>query len=216
MSTIIAFSGASNSGKTTLMNKMKEWCTEHYGKESVKILGEVIRREPVDITEVRKDGSDYFERQLKWTGEKMRMERELFWEPNPRLVLIDRSLADSLFYINFYINKSQLSPVQIAKFADFYREVSYTLKDHVQRLYNYIFMPTPIESITQDGFRYANLKAMQSVEYTEIRKNTFYASDMPGTINKIINQPIGYFYENPDAPTEELKLAKWVKDVISK
>ena len=212
MSTIIiAFSGASNSGKTTLMNAMKDYCVSKYGEDSVKWVGEVIRREPVDITQVRSNGASYFEKQLEWTGKKIQQEAELFdfviGQPNaPRLVLIDRSLADSFFYINFYINKSQLREDQYEKYADFYEEVERRMRHHMAKLYTHIFIPYPIKEIVQDGFRYNQLKTFQEIEYREILKNVRYYNDISGGA-QVMNLPISQYYGIDG-------VARWVKDVI--
>lgn len=209
MSTIIAFSGASNSGKTTLMNVMEKYCIEKHGEGSCKVLGEVIRKEPIDIDKIRENGSEYLQKQLQWTGEKMRMERELFWEDNPRLVLIDRSLADSLFYINFYTNKSQLSFEETKRFVSFYKEVSFTLKNHMKSLYDYVFMPEPIKRIKQDNYRSNMLGVLQDIEFNEILKNTNHNGEAYS--NVIIDKISNFYYD-----FEKRELAAWVTEIINK
>lgn len=208
MSAVIAFSGASNSGKTTLMNAMKKYCIEQHGEGSCMVLGEVIRKEPVDINKIRQNPSEYLKKQIQWTGEKMRMERELLWIDKPRLVLIDRSLADSLFYISFYIDKSQLSKEELKQFALLYKEVNYALIEHTHRIYTYIFLPEPLTNIVQDGYRYENLNILQDIEYNEIMKNNRIA--LRGYEGKLFMGFIDQWYSN----FEERDLAEWVKNII--
>lgn len=206
MSAVIAFSGASNSGKTTLIDAMKKYCIEQHGEGSCMVLGEVIRKEPVDINKIRQNPSEYLKKQVQWTGEKMRMERELLWIDKPKLVLIDRSLADSLFYISFYIDKSQLSKEELKQFALLYKEVSYTLQEHGRYVYTHLFAPYPIKKIDHDGYRYENLNILQDIEYEEIIKNNEYF----GLGHKMFKGHINEWYSN----FEKRELAQWVKNII--
>ena len=115
----IAFSGCSNAGKTTSINNVKDY----FGDDAV-ILDEVIRRKKdFNIDEIRADANAYVDFQIEVISKKIEEEKNAIKKHEAKIILIDRSLVDSMMYFLFYIDKSKLDSKHLQKYFDFYNVI---------------------------------------------------------------------------------------------
>lgn len=128
MAKIIAFSGGCFSGKTTTMEVLREelFCRDYH----VIIFDELIRdatKKPID--ELRKDSAEYFKVQKQIINAKMEQEGLAFMLAAHKqftektIVLLDRAISDSLFYLENYINTTQLPDELIEEYCDLHKGI---------------------------------------------------------------------------------------------
>jgi AAA domain len=107
MGAVIAFSGGCFSGKTSTLNQIHEMYPNH-----TVISDEVIRKESLfdfmSIEDIRKNNHLYLELQAKIIREKINQDLKLKKDNPGKVILLDRCLTDSLFYLTFYLDKSKL------------------------------------------------------------------------------------------------------------
>ena len=122
MSRVIAFSGGCFSGKTTTMKIVKEQL-ESAGYK-VTVLDEIIRTvtdEPID--KIRKNPSAYLDLQEKIITAKIEQELKAFEEDSNTIYLADRAITDSLFYLQNYVDKSNLTPDETTRFCALHKYI---------------------------------------------------------------------------------------------
>lgn len=181
MGKLIVFTGGCYSGKTTSMNIIKD-LLEKQGKK-VLYLDELIRNYEIgSIDEIRSNANAYMDLQYEIISSKMQSEIEANSINNSNLiVLVDRAVTDSLFYLTFYVNKNSLDEDHQKKFINLFHKLNSYLSD-TPKIYDHIFEFTPIKKIEeQDIYRPKNLKEFQNIEYEMIKKyNKIYYSEHPG------------------------------------
>jgi predicted ATPase len=157
MNVTFAFSGPCNAGKTTLMHKIKD----RFGSR-VHIVGECIRDKITSIDVVRNSAQNYFRLQQKVVMEKIRLEDEA-QHGSGKLILVDRSLADSLFYTTFYIDIKALTENQKVEYVNFVKTVTETAK--AKKRYDIVFMMQPLPITIKDPMRPNDLMVTQTIEH---------------------------------------------------
>lgn len=159
---IIALSGASHSGKTTFMERMKEKYPN-----SVVLLSEEIRDLNIgNIDEIRRHPEKYLELQWKIIQAKIDAESGINEKHENKVVLVDRSLIDSYFYYTFYVDKAHLSDDYVIKYHDYLSYLFDTMNEHVNCLYNYTYFCSPIADLKRnDEYTQSLLKHTQMNEY---------------------------------------------------
>lgn len=158
---IISFSGASHSGKTTFMEKIK-----NLYPNDVILLDEFVRNFNINIDEIRKNPSKYLNLELNIISEKINAEKNINKKIRNKLVLIDRSLVDSYFYYIFYVDKSKFKIEDLKKYHKFLKELHDVMIQHVNNLYNIILFFKPIEKIKRkDNYTQKNINITQKNEY---------------------------------------------------
>lgn len=169
---IIAISGASNSGKTTFIEELKD-----IYKNKCVIFNEIIRdivSESID--DLRKDKNKYFLVQNAIISLKILQENTI--KDKNKLYIFDRSLADSYYYFEKYVDKN------IEGYKYFLNIIYKNLKNSINNIYNYIFLFSPLENIEESKYRPSNLKNIQYKEFESIKKITY---DVCLDHNKIYN-----------------------------
>ncbi len=166
----IVFSGGCFSGKTTSINKFKEF----FGEENCIVLNEVIRDIlTVPIDELRSDYSEYLRFQEKVINMKIDQEDKAFESNHNKIILIDRSLADSLFYLTFYLDKSNLQESEIEMLASLYQFVKVSARIAYFSYYDVILNFSPlthsINAQTENIFRSSNVDTLKSIECDMIK-----------------------------------------------
>ena len=160
----IAASGSVHSGKTTTINTIKKTFPV------CKIHDELIRDINIgSIDEIRKNADKYFDLQKHVITQKIKQEKEEY--PQDLLVLYDRSLIDSYYYLTTYVDPKKLTkPEEFYAFRSYLREeIDNSLINRYDRIY--IFKPIPYHS--NDPYRPKNLNyESQLAEYQEIRDLT--------------------------------------------
>lgn len=156
----IAFSGASNSYKTTTINNIKNIL----GDNAI-ILDEVIRKkENFSIDDVRSNPDKYVDFQIEVISEKIKQEQAIFKYSESAVVLIDRSMVDSLMYYLLYVDKNNLSNESLKKYSEFYEFLIERVNEHVNNVYDKIFFLPPQKPNLDDQFRTKKLNYFQSME----------------------------------------------------
>ena len=203
---ILVFTGGCYSGKTTSMTIIKE-LLENQGK-SVIFLDELIRKYNIEsIDKIRKDANKYMDLQYDIISGKIQAELKSYYS-NYDIILVDRSVTDSLFYLTFYVDKNNLDNEHQQKFIKLFHSLNDYL-DKVNNIYTYIFEFSPIQNLVeQDKFRPNNLKELQQIEYEMIKKyNQLYFNNHNGymtiDLNEISLDQMKDFWNNK---IKELKL----------
>ena len=167
MAKVFAFSGGCHSGKTTTMNKVAE-LLEARGY-TVKKLSELMREvAPIkDIDSLRKSPRLYLWTQEKIISEKISQEEKAFADTSDCIYLVDRAITDSLFYLEHYVDKSDLKDNWLDRFCT----LDAKARKHMHRafshgLYTAVIQFKPIDNITeQDAYRPKRLDLMAKYEY---------------------------------------------------
>lgn len=168
----IAFSGGCFSGKTSTMEALKS-ILEKEGY-NVVIISEAMRETEVaksgmSIDAIRQDANLYFKLQKEIIRKKINQEFEAFnGEPNT-IYLFDRAITDSLFYYEFYVDKSKLDNKK-----DYFRFHKYLISK-VSLMLNKIdllieFKPLKNCNVNDDKMRPAYLEEASYLEYTCIHR----------------------------------------------
>lgn len=168
----IAFSGGCFSGKTSTMEALKSILEKDGYK--VVIISEAMRETEVaksgmSIDAIRQDANLYFKLQKEIIRKKINQEFEAFnGEPNT-IYLFDRAITDSLFYYEFYVDKSKLDNKE-----DYFGFHKFLL-NKVSLMLNQIdllieFKPLKNCDVNDDKMRPAYLKEVSYSEYTCIHR----------------------------------------------
>lgn len=168
----IAFSGGCFSGKTSTMEALKSILEKDGYK--VVIVSEAMRETEVaksgmSIDIIRQDANLYFKLQKEIIQKKVKEEIEAFFgEPNT-IYLFDRALTDSLFYYEFYVDKSKLdNKYEYFKFYKWLLREVHTSLTNLDLLIE--FKPLENCNVNDDKMRPANLKEASYSEYTCIHR----------------------------------------------
>ncbi len=152
---LIGFSGACNSGKTTLATALAEELRKR-GYE-VELVGEVVRdvfREFQrrygfrDLKELR-ESKHHFSFQLEVL--KTQIERENSAMRRAEIVLSDRTVYDNLFYTIFW---NSMDWRTLKDYVNLFRSLG-------DRRYDLIFFCRPLSNSARDGFRDYDLSCVE-------------------------------------------------------
>jgi len=144
---LIGFSGACNSGKTTLANALAEELRKK--GYNVELVGEVVRDVFQmfqrtygfrDLKELR-ESQHHFRFQLEVL--KTQIERENSALNRAEIVLSDRTIYDNLFYTIFW---NSMDWKTLKEYVNIFRSLG-------ERRYDLIFFCKPLSNNSKDGFR---------------------------------------------------------------
>lgn len=171
---VIAFSGGCFSGKTTTMEKLKESLEKRGHK--VAMLSELVREHKIEsIDKLRRDPSAYLKFQQDIILEKIDAELNCT-KLDVDVVLVDRAITDSLFYLMFYVDKSRLSFDDIALFYGLQNRTRMHMKQAFEQIYNLVIEFSPINAVCDDKvFRPKRIGALKYIEYDIISMLNDYA-----------------------------------------
>lgn len=180
---VIAFSGGCFSGKTTTMEKLKE-SLERRGRK-VAMLSELVREHKIEsIDKLRQDPSTYLKFQQDIILEKIDAELNCT-KLDVDVVLVDRAITDSLFYLLFYVDKSKLSFDDIALFYGLQNRIRMHMKQAFEQIYNLVIEFSPINAVCDDKvFRPKQIGALKYIEYDIISMLNDYANS--STLGKYV------------------------------
>lgn len=192
MSTLIACSGSCHSGKTTLIKKLLE---AFPGSVS---LDELIRQKAIpNLTALRADPNAYLDVEWDIITQKMKQEADALTDGQDRLVIADRSLADSLYYLTRYTRVNDLTPDNVVRF---YKLVSLITSQWDSRYSRIVFLkPIPILFDHDDPFRVGELNIIQQSEATSILAMVSWLA------------PTGQF----DARTDTPQIIDWISSCLT-
>ena len=165
MSYLVACSGAVHSGKTTFIQRA---ITE---ADIQAALHENIRATSIkSIDAVRKDAKAYLNLQIDRITAKVAEENRAMTSASRGVVLADRSLVDSLFYLTFHVSKANLDHLQAKRFHVFFQKIV----NHLSGRYKAIFLFRPISTQGKSGkFRPKDICFSQQTEWEMIRAMTY-------------------------------------------
>ena len=185
MATLIIFSGGCNSGKTTTLKSVAEKL-QSFGYK-VNIIDELIRKEtdkPID--ELRKDANAYLKLQDKIISAKIEQEKVAIKDNRTDTIyLADRAATDSLFYLENYVDKSQLDENGLLCFCRLHNFVNDYLKRYFWQ-YTLVVEFQPIAVREIDMFRPMNIELLKEYESTCIAHLNFYYSNGNKKRNHIV------------------------------
>lgn len=159
----IIFSGGCFSGKTTTMNVIAEHLrVQGY---TVGILSELVRdTNIVSIDDIRSKPSEYLDFQCKITPEKIRLEVDAWADAKYDYILEDRSIIDSLFYLEFYTDKSKYTAEDWIKYKRLFDLIEKHI-DWVHKIYDQVLFFYPLEQMCFDKkFRPADIDLIKHIE----------------------------------------------------
>lgn len=176
---IVAFSGGCFSGKTTTINKVAEKLRQL--GYTVYILNENIRdknvfRKAGNIDNIRQDPNSYLLLQNEIIREKIENENEILDAKytTKTIILVDRALTDSLFYLSCYVDKANLTLENKKIFRHLFSFIYMILL--LSKRYDKVleFRPIKIENI--DKYRPKDLEQLHFFEYEMIHclNNNFF------------------------------------------
>jgi len=141
--TIIAFSGGCYSGKTTSMQRLQR----HIGLDRCTLLSELIREKLLTtIDDVRSKPSEYLRLQCDIIKQKINQEMELLLYNKQRVILVDRSIADSLFYLLFYVDKHSLTENELRAYYGIYKYTHDYANFAYKSIYSSVLFFEPIKA----------------------------------------------------------------------
>ncbi len=144
---LIGFSGACNSGKTTLANALAEELRRRGYK--VELVGEVVRvvfkefQSKYGFKDLRELRESRYHFQFQFEVLKTQIERENSALTRAEIVLSDRTVYDNLFYTIFWNSMDWRT----------LREYVSLFKSLGNRRYDIIFFCKPLRNNSKDGFR---------------------------------------------------------------
>lgn len=160
MSALIAFSGACHSGKTSTIDAVKT------NFPQCRVLTELIRNYNVNLAKLREDPNAYFDCEWSIINGKIDQENEVLTDCSDGLVLADRSLADSLYYLTRYTQVDKLTPSNVIRF---YQLLERIIAESQARYSCIVFLkPIPAPENLQDPFRVTDLHKIQDSEAQSI------------------------------------------------
>lgn len=175
---VVTFSGGCVSGKTTMMNAVRE----NLASKGIKcvFMDEIMREKKINsIDDIRSAPGKYLSLQEDIIMEKVNLERMIKFSTksiDADVVLIDRALSDSLFYLLFYTDKSKLTTAELQRFEALYAYVNDHAKYMFERIYDLVIFFKPLSNVkVDDKFRPKNIDILK---YTESRMiemlNTYF------------------------------------------
>jgi len=175
--TTIVFSGGCFSGKTTSIDSIY---ANYDGK--CTILSEFIRDENyVSIDNIRANPHEYLQLQKKVIKKKIDQELSIANILDDTVVLIDRSIADSIFYLTFYVDKHALSSDDLNDLYDLYKYASAHAQFMYKRVYSYVLLFKPLVLLCNDAkFRPESINSVSKyLEYDLIKaSNLTYTHEL--------------------------------------
>lgn len=172
---VIAFSGGCFSGKTTTMEKLKE--TLEARGHKVTMLSELVREHKIEsIDKLRENPSKYLVFQYEIITAKIEAENNCK-KADANVVLIDRAITDSLFYLLFYVDKGKLSFDDLALFYNLQRRTIDHIHSAFFKIYDLVIEFSPISKPCDDAvYRPKQIGALKYIESEVISMLNDYAN----------------------------------------
>ena len=165
---VIAFSGGCFSGKTTTMEKLKE--TLEARGHRVTMLSELVREHKIEsIDKLRENPSKYLAFQNEIISAKIEAE-DICKSTNADVILIDRAMTDSMFYLLFYVDKNMLTKEDLSLYFELYYKTRIHIDIAFTRIYDLVLEFTPINKPCEDKvFRPENIEILKKLEFSVIK-----------------------------------------------
>lgn len=200
--TIIAFSGGCFAGKTTLINALQEELRNE--GRNVRVVAKVRYTRPiVSIDDIRKDTHEYLKYEEYVTRGMMTLENDAFESRQDDIIILDRTVLDSLFYALFYLDKSALSKDELVTYHNLITDSISHIEFAYENIYDHVIFLSPrAESYRGDTFR---PKHVDILKYTE--------SAIVSMMNKAYAPPLKLSYFNTSlTPSQEI--ITYIKELV--
>ena len=182
---VIAFSGGCFSGKTTTMEKLKE-SLEKRGHRVI-MLGELVREYKIgSIDELRENPSKYLAFQDSIITSKISAEAHLLSRAysDTDIVLVDRAITDSLFYLLFYVDKKELTERDLNIYWHLLSRVQNHTEYAFRHIYDVVYEFAPINKLCDDTvFRPQKIDILKYIESITISMLNRFAAN--NTLNVV-------------------------------
>ncbi len=165
-SKLIVFSGGCFSGKTTTMEELKT-SLEAKG-HTVCLLSELIRKVGItSIDDARNNPHEYLHLQAQVTPTKIAEEYNALTS-NYDYTLIDRSILDSLFYLQFYTTKQAFDLEEWSNYSALTKQIEAHI-EWAKKNYHAVLFFKPIEAICFDRtYRPSHIDLTKYIESSAI------------------------------------------------
>lgn len=172
---VIAFSGGCFSGKTTTMEELEETLKAKGIK--VVTLNELIRERYIgSIDKIREDPSMYLAFQNEVIRAKIDAEIKCL-NADAQVVLVDRAITDSLFYLLFYVDKSKLTFRDTISFMLLQSHIMSHIEYAWFNIYDLVVEFKPLDKLCDDTvYRPKHIDALKHIEHTTISMLNDYAN----------------------------------------
>lgn len=165
----VVFSGGCYSGKTTTMLTVKKMMQSDSELESYQIitLDEIVRNYAISsIDDIRKDARSYLRFQNDVVRQKIEAELDVMRLTKNTIVLIDRSITDSLFYVINYIDKASLNKDDLVMLHNLISDIISHINHALFNIYNVFVRFKPLNNVIEcDTYRPNNLDMVSRIEY---------------------------------------------------
>ena len=160
---VVAFSGGCVSGKTTTMMNVKK--ALEFRELKVLVIGENIRNRRIEsIDELRKDPKRYLHTQESIIRQKVLQEANALTH-DCDVVLVDRALSDSLFYLTFYVDKANFKYEDWHQYEELHSFVHEKAVEHFNIVYDLVYEFKPLRNAeVQDVFRPKSINILRKTE----------------------------------------------------
>lgn len=188
---VIAFSGGCFSGKTTAMEKLKE--TLEARGHKVIMLSELVREHKIEsIDKLRENPSEYLAFQNSIISSKISAEVHLLSRgcSDIDIVLVDRAITDSLFYLLFYVDKKDLTERDLNVYWYLLSRVQSHVEYAFKHIYDAVIEFAPINKLCDDTvFRPQKIDVLKYIESINISMlNRFAANNVLNVVHWDLNR----------------------------
>lgn len=221
---VVAFSGGCCSGKTTMLNALKE----QLEKEGHKVLTfkadshAYLAERNTTIDAIRRRAFDYLRFQEWICHEQANFENQILQGHYNEydVILLDRSLFDCIFYTKYYIDLGSPS-LEVGNGFERYYDLQLYLDKHankaVERIYDLILIFDALKEPkgnTETYTRPASLKVLKYIESFGIAQIvTYYTALNHPELLKYINLNTT---KQEEAVQDTIKTIKWYSNAYSK
>lgn len=172
---IIAETGACFSGKTTFAESLKKLYPNVIRQNDIKIDNQyeddnLRELNGLSIDQIRAHPYLYFRWEKAIISKKIEQERTALKCSDDSIVIFERSLADSIYYLTRFVDISSFNDVEINEYNSFLQNVVDAARYHYKYIYNHIliFKPVLFDQLNCER-RPASLKKDHIREYHVIR-----------------------------------------------
>lgn len=148
----LAFSGPNHSGKTTTIAKLFDNINRNFG---VIVFSENMHRlmQGKSIDEIRANPKLYLDIEWQCIEERIQFEARVqkYADDESTVILIDRPLSDSLYYLTAYTDTSAFTPEDFDKFKVLVEKTKAACEKYMPSEQVYVFSPLNKECL---DFRY--------------------------------------------------------------
>lgn len=146
----------------------------------VRVLPKVRYYKPiVSIDAIRSDAHEYLQYEEYITRGMMTLENDIFESKEDEIVLIDRPVTDSLFYMTFYLDPTKLTHDELVQYHNLVGDALKHMAFAYEYIYDHVLFFAPISNDSHyDLFRPAQASILKHTESALVNMyNKAYAKE---------------------------------------